>query len=291
MSRPPSSRPSRPTRQRPPGRGPAPSRRASGERRDTSWEKSAAWYDRLIGERGSDLYQQVVLPGALRLLDPRPGEQILDLGCGQGVLARRLAAARAQVTGVDAAPSLIQAARRYRGEGAAVIDFQVRDAADLSGLGPFDAITAVLCLQNMAHLPEVARAAAAILKPGGRMIWVLNHPAFRIPKQTGWGFDEDRKVQYRRVDGYSAPAEIPITMHPGQDGSEQTLSFHRSLADLTAAGFQSGLVLSGLEEWHSHKTSQPGARAKAENRARREFPLFLALRWTRPPQAGQREAG
>jgi hypothetical protein len=42
------------------------------------------------------------------------------------------------------------------------------------------------------------------------------------------------------------------------------------------------LRLSGIGEWYSHKESQPGPRAKAENRARKEFPLFLALLWEKP---------
>jgi hypothetical protein len=41
-------------------------------------------------------------------------------------------------------------------------------------------------------------------------------------------------------------------------------------------------MLGGLQEWSSHKESQPGPRARAENRARKEFPLFLALLWRKP---------
>ena len=48
------------------------------------------------------------------------------------------------------------------------------------------------------------------------------------------------------------------------------------------ATWWAGLVLAGLQEWHSHKESQPGPRARAENRARREFPLFLGLLWRKP---------
>jgi SAM-dependent methyltransferase len=270
---PPPYRPRRPGPQRPRAN---PAKPAS----DTSWEKSAAWYDRLIGEKGSNIYQQVVIPKALALLAPAKTEQILDLGCGQGVFTRAIAASGAAVIGVDAAPSLIKAARDYATPRR--IPFHVRDAASLDGLGPFDAISAILCVQNMEHLPAVARAAHSVLKPGGRMLWVMNHPCFRIPRQTAWGFDEDRKIQFRRVDHYSSPLSIPIIMHPGQKDSESTFSFHLSLQDLLTTGFQAGLRLRDTQEWHSHKTSQPGPRAKAENRARTEIPLFLALLWEKP---------
>ncbi len=274
-----------PHRPRPPGkkthpRPPRPAKPASSRpAADTSWEKSAAWYDRLIGEKGSDLYQQVVIPRSLSLLAPRRDEAVLDLGCGQGVFTRALAAAAARVTGIDAAPALIRKARAYPGPRCA---FLVRDAAALDGLGPFDAVSAILCLQNIAHLAETAAAAAAVLKPGGRMVWTLNHPSFRIPRQSAWGFDQERKIQFRRLDAYSTPHSIPIVMHPGRPDSEQTVSFHRSLQDLLAAGFAAGLRLAALEEWHSHKQSQPGPRARAENRARAEFPLFLGLLWEKP---------
>jgi cyclopropane fatty-acyl-phospholipid synthase-like methyltransferase len=278
---PPPRRPHFPGKKKLPIRGMPPAPRSSAPAPvDTSWEKSAAWYDRLIGEKGSDLYQQVVIPQSLALLNPQQEESILDLGCGQGVFTRALATNGARVTGIDAAPSLIRKARSYHGPHPA--EFHVRDAATLDGLGPFDAISAILCIQNIEHLATVATAATSVLKPGGRMLWTLNHPCFRIPRQTAWGFDEERKIQYRRIDSYASPNRIPIIMHPGQKNSENTFSFHRSLQDLLQTGFQAGLRLKALQEWHSHKQSQPGPRARAENRARSEFPLFLALLWEKP---------
>ena len=265
-----------PRRDRQPNRRPAPPPQRR-ERNDTSWENSAQWYDRLIGERGSELYQSVVLPGAIELLNPQRGEQVLDIGCGQGVFSRALATKGCQVTGIDAAATLVKKAKEYPSR--TPVKYLHRDAAALHGLGPFDAISAILCIQNMQHLPKVCAAAAEALKSGGRMLWVMNHPAFRIPRQTSWGFEEERKIQYRRIDAYSSPMTIPIVMHPGQKDSESTVSFHHSLTDLMAPAFNAGLMLGGLQEWHSHKASQPGPRAKAENRARNEFPLFLALLW------------
>ncbi|MFZ4767704.1 MAG: class I SAM-dependent methyltransferase [Roseimicrobium sp.] len=243
----------------------------------TAWEKSADWYDRIIGAQGSELYQRVVIPRSLELLQPCKDESILDLGCGQGVFTRALAAEGCRVIGVDAAPSLIERAKSYPSH--LPIRYEVRDAADLRELGPCDAACSILALQNMEHLPDVCRNAARVLKTGGRMLWVLNHPCFRIPRQTAWGWDEDRKIQYRRVDAYSSPMSIPIVMHPGQRESESTISFHKSFTDLMACAFSTGFTLAGFQEWHSDKQSQPGPRARAENRARDEFPLFVAMLW------------
>jgi len=262
-----------PSRKRPLG---SPVRKA-GQNPNTSWEKSADWYDRIIGAQGSELYQNVVIPGALALLQPHSGESILDLGCGQGVFSRAIAAKGASVTGVDLSPTLISKAKTY--PKAKDIRYRARDAANIEDLGEFDGISAILCIQNMPHLDRVAAACAKVLKPGGRMLWVLNHPCFRIPRQSAWGWDEDRKIQYRRLDAYASDMEIPIIMHPGQEKSESTVSFHHGLQNLMLPGFAAGLSLAGLQEWHSHKSSEPGPRSRAENRSRREFPLFLALLW------------
>ncbi|MBB5039890.1 class I SAM-dependent methyltransferase [Prosthecobacter dejongeii] len=272
--------PPRPGPRPAPGRGPASAPRPDRSQGGTSWEKSADWYDRILGERGSELYQAVVIPQSLALLKPQKGERILDLGCGQGVFSRAMADKGAQVTGVDAAPTLIVKARTYPSR--TPIRYYDRDAAQLNGLGEFDAASAILCLQNMEHLDTVIAATATVLKPGGRMLWVLNHPAFRIPRQSSWGNEEDRKIQYRRVDAYSSTLGIPILMHPGKADSESTVSFHRSFETLCSSGFKAGLTMAGLGEWYSHKESQPGPRARAENRARKEFPLFLALLWQKP---------
>lgn len=57
-----------------------------------------------------------------------------------------------------------------------------------------------------------------------------------------------------------------------------TLTYHRPIQHYVRAFAQAGLLLDSLEEWSSMRTSQPGPRAAEENRARREIPMFLALR-------------
>ena len=72
----------------------------------------ASWYDKLVGDEGSDYHKNVILPAALKMLAAKPTERVLDLCCGQGVLARLLMEQGVQeVVGVDASPKLIMAAR------------------------------------------------------------------------------------------------------------------------------------------------------------------------------------
>src|SRR5688572_8084274 len=97
----PGKRPPRPhSKNRPRNNVPSgPGRPAAGPR--TDWGGVAEWYDRLVGDEGSEYHREVVHPGVLRLLDVRPGESVLDVACGQGVLCRLLHEKGAAVTGVD----------------------------------------------------------------------------------------------------------------------------------------------------------------------------------------------
>ena len=101
--------------------------------------------------------------------------------------------------------------------------------------------------------------------------------AFRVPKNSNWDFDEKKKIQYRRVDAYLSEMTIPIDMNPGQTNSKKTISFHRSFQYYFKLLSKNGFAVSRLEEWISNKKSQKGPRGAAEDKARKEFPLFLFL--------------
>jgi ubiquinone/menaquinone biosynthesis C-methylase UbiE len=239
----------------------------------------AQWYDQLVGEAGSEYHREVVLPGVMRLMAPGPGEKVLDVACGQGVLARLLAARGAQVTALDASAELITLAWERAGDGGQIV-FRVADARELGFLpeAKFDAAACVLAIQNIHPIQPVFEGVARALKPGGKFVLAMMHPAFRGPKETSWGWDEKEKVQYRRVDRYLIPRKAPITAHPGQKTGEYTWSFHKPIEAYVKALRNAGLLIDALEEWPSHKTSTSGPRAAAENAARKEIPMFLAIR-------------
>jgi ubiquinone/menaquinone biosynthesis C-methylase UbiE len=243
----------------------------------TDWGEVASWYDQLVGESGSEYHREVVIPGALRLLALQPGEPAVDIACGQGVLCRVLGERGVQVTGVDAAAELIAAARERSGE---AIRYLVGDARNLSFLpaGRFTAAACVLAIQNIHPIAPVFAGVARILAPGGRFVLVMMHPAFRGAKETSWGWDEQNKVQYRRVDRYLEPRKTPIVTHPGSAPDQYTWTFHKPIGEYVRTLRNAGLLVDSLEEWPSHKTSGPGPRAAAENLARREIPMFMAIR-------------
>ncbi|MGE5609117.1 MAG: SAM-dependent methyltransferase, partial [Bacillota bacterium] len=133
-------------------------------------------------------------------------------------------------------------------------------------------------IQNIDKLPPVFQGISRALSPRGRLVLVMMHPCFRGPKYTSWGWDEEQQTQYRRVDRYLLPRKEPIVAHPGKKTGEYTWTFHRPLQTYVKALRGAGLLVEALEEWPSHKTSTSGPRAPAENVAREEIPMFLAIR-------------
>jgi SAM-dependent methyltransferase len=261
-----------------------PAARSAAPAAETAWEAPAGWYDALVGDAGDDFYQKLVLPATLRRLAAARGERVLDVGCGTGVLGRALAAAGVASVGVDASPAMVEAAQRRAGpqERHAVGDARRLDAV-LPG-ERFDHAALVMCLQDLDPLAPVLAGVAALVKPGGRVVAVLSHPCFRVPRRSAWGWDDDQKAQYRRLDGYLSPFAVPIRLHPGQaDDRTSTRSFHRPLSAYLDAFGAARLGVVGAEELCSHRRGSRGVRSAAEERACSEFPLFLVLTAERLP--------
>ena len=107
----------------------------------------------------TDLGQPVV-----ELLAPRPGERILDLGCGDGVLTRKLADLGCDVVGVDASAAFIGAAR------ALGLDARVMDGHALDFGPEFDAVFSNAALHWMRDATRMLAGVYRALRPGGRFV-------------------------------------------------------------------------------------------------------------------------
>ena len=246
----------------------------------TSWGKVADWYNDLLEKEAGSYQKTLILPNLLRLLAIKKNETILDLGCGQGFFSREFAKAGAKIIGVDLSPELIAIAQKNSLKNAA---YHIGSAEDLNFIknNTLDKIVMILSIQNIDNVHKVFQECRRILKPNGKLFIAMNHPAFRIPKQSDWGYDEKNKIQYRRVDKYMSEKKLTILMNPSakfrQVKEQYTVSFHRPLQFYFKLLGNNGFGVTRLEEWTSNKTSQPGPKTAAENQARKEIPLFLFL--------------
>ena len=101
---------------------------------------------------------------ALELLDPRPGERILDVGCGDGALSLKLIDRGAEVVGIDSSPNMVEAAR------AAGVYAELLDAAEMEFDSQFDAAFSNAALHWMLDKETVAVSVFRALRLGGRFV-------------------------------------------------------------------------------------------------------------------------
>jgi 2-polyprenyl-6-hydroxyphenyl methylase/3-demethylubiquinone-9 3-methyltransferase len=100
---------------------------------------------------------------------PLAGKQVLDVGCGGGILSEAMADMGAVVTGIDAAPAPLAVARMHMRESGLDIDYQQATAEDFAVKNP-DRYDIVTCLELLEHVPEPASVVSAchrLVKPGG----------------------------------------------------------------------------------------------------------------------------
>jgi len=245
-------------------------------KQDTSWNSVAEWYDELLQQKPGTYQAELILPNVLRLVQLRNSDAILDLACGQGFFSREFAKTAATVTGIDLSPRLIAAAKKHSPK-TIIYHVASADAIPMIKDHSQNAVVIVLAIQNIKNINGVFAECQRVLRPGGKLLMVLNHPAFRIPKASDWEHDKTTDIMYRRVSGYLSERTIPIDMHPGQKTQDQTVSFHRPLQVYSKSLAKAGFAITKLEEWNSHKKSQHGPRQKAEDTSRKEIPLFLCI--------------
>lgn len=251
------------------------------ETKETSWQGVSQWYQKSVGRDGHYYHQTVVLPNVLRLLEEKGllPKRLLDVGCGQGVLARKLPAA-VDYVGIDISEQLLKEAKRQdlsRKHRYCSHDMTLELPSAITQDKPFDMAVWILSLQNVEGQEQSIQAVAPHIAKDGRLLIVLNHPCFRIPRQSSWQIDEQKQCRFRRLERYLSPLSVPIHMQPSLgEASPVTWSFHYPLSSYIKWLSENGFALISMEEWCSDKKST-GKHAKMENRSRGEFPLFLSL--------------
>lgn len=242
-----------------------------------SWDAVAEWYLGWSGTHGSIHHRRTAIPLLLDLLAPARHERILDLGCGPCALAPALAQRGCTLVGIDRSPRLIAAAQRaHRRVGRFLLgDVTALDRITALDHTPFDAATFLLSIQDIDPLEAVLQGLQARLTAAGRIVIVMVHPCFRVPRQSGWGWDSQRKLQYRRIDRYLTSLAVP--MRTAADGRAATRSYHRPLTRYVELLADAGFVIDALRELPAEPVAR-GSPSPAARRAEAEFPLFLGLR-------------
>jgi len=230
------------------------------------WDDALAdWW---VGEVAADpVYAGEVVPLALGVLDPVPGRLYLELGCGEGEVMRAVAGRGARVLGCDLSERL---ARRAAAAGPVA----VCRLPDLSWVraGSLDGACAVLVLEHLEELAPLFVEAARIVRPGGVLALVSNHPAYTAPGSGPLVDPEDGEVLWR----WGPYMEEGSSEEPAGEGS--VVFHHRSLGVLLTAAASAGWCLERLVE---HGVGEERAAEDSLLAAQRQIPRLLAVRWVR----------
>lgn len=252
-----------------------------------AWNENARFWDERMGE-GNDFFNLLVWPAVERLLRLPAEARILDIGCGNGVTSRRLAAMGARVVAIDFSETLIEIARNRQSSPA--IDYRVVDATDreaLLSLGE-EAFEGALCnmaLMDMAAVEPLMTALGKLLRPGGGLVFSILHPCFNNPAAVQMAELEDLDGSFVttysvKISRYQTPyKEMGAAMH-GQPTPHPL--FHRSLQSLLAPGLSAGLVLDALEERAFPPDYAGGTTPLSWSGRFSEIPPVLVARMRRP---------
>lgn len=220
------------------------------------WNGKAVFWDELHGDEGNLFHRTLIEPSVETLLDLQPGERVLDIGCGNGVLARRLAELGGVVTAFDFSEALINLAKARGQKSGEPIDYRVMDATDKEamvslGEGKFDVITCTMTLMDVPTIEPIFRAVRQLLTDDGRFVYSTAHPAFNSnnPIFVHEKVDVDGVVS----DHYAVKLRTYLDMPPvkgsgAPDEPNPHYYYHRPLHELLGVAFANGLVLDGLLE-------------------------------------------
>ena len=248
------------------------------------WDRKAAFWDDHMRE-GNRHSKELVWPAQERLLGLRRGESVLEVACGNGNFARRMAKAGAKVVASDFSEVFLDRARARTVKNADLIDYRVLDATDsgqLMALGEerFDAAVCTMALFDMADIEPLAASLARLLKPRGRFVFSIIHPCFESPKVAKVAETHESPrggvlTTYSvKVTDYATPFVAKGTGVRGEPAAHWY--FHRPLSMIFSACFEAGFVLDGIEEpvfRSSDRGNSPGSWSNY-----REIPPALVAR-------------
>jgi ubiquinone/menaquinone biosynthesis C-methylase UbiE len=221
------------------------------------WDRMAAWWDRKQGEEGDTWHRLLIEPAFERVIGDVGGLRVLEIACGNGRLARRMARHGAKVTAVDASEGMVLRARKREAEDPTGTEYHLADAAGLGTLadGSFDLVVAGMALMDIADAQGALLEAGRALRVGGRLAASMIHPCFDTGEKNSCWVAERYAYEtrvFRKVGRYRKPFEHSAAWRVG--GREdpravmETPYYHRPLSWYFRALKAAGLAVTALEE-------------------------------------------
>jgi SAM-dependent methyltransferase len=203
------------------------------------WERHAQWWQDGFTDGVDPEYEEQIAPLVAECL--AGATRVVDIGAGEGQLSR-LAASLGAALVVGADPTRAQLALARERGGGPVYARAAAEALPFADAS-FDAALACLVFEHIPdHEPALAEV-ARVLQPGGRFVFLLNHPLLQAPN-SGWVIDHILEEEYWRIGPYLVPDVTMEELAPGV-----VLPFvHRPLSHYVNAMAAHGLLIERMEE-------------------------------------------
>lgn len=197
--------------------------------RSRDWEELSDWYDKKQGDTGDLWHRTLTDPSLLGVIGDCRDKEVLDLGCGNGYLARRLARRRARITAVDSSLKTIKNARARDPKNSLKIRYLHSDASRLDEIadGKFDLVIASMSLMDIMDAKGAISEVSRVLKRGGRFVASISHPCFDNGSNSGWIMEKSvgkpARVD-RRIRTYRKPfsERIPWVLRAGKGNARES---------------------------------------------------------------------
>ena len=248
------------------------------------WDANALWWDDTIGN-GNEFQTLLIEPATERLLRPQAGDTILDIACGAGRFARRMADLGAQVLAFDQSEPFITRARE-RTTASAAVDYRVATidamATALAGASRVDKAVCTMALMDMPEIGPLFATLPRLLIPGGTFVFSVLHPCFlsapnvRVAELEDGPTGRELLRSSVKVSGYLTPSARQIEGISGQPAPHWC--FHRPLSTLFGMGFAAGFVIDGFDE---PRLPEAPAGSGLSWRDLSDIPPILAIRMRR----------
>jgi len=215
------------------------------------WATLADWFDENQGDAGDLWHRTLIFPGILKVIGAVKGRDVLDIGCGNGSLARILARMGNRVTGVDGSPGIIEHAKAREAAEPLRVKYFASDATDLSmfAANSFDLVTTCMALMDMSDAGGAIREMGRVVRRSGRCVMLFSHPCFDIPRASSWlietGFGHIPTLalkleRYREV--------FSEWLRWSHDTEFELLAYHRPLSWYFRTIRDAGLAVTMLDE-------------------------------------------
>ena len=231
------------------------------------WNSNAKDWDDYMGENGNDWHKELIAPETECLLNLKRNDRLLDIGCGNGLFARRIAKKGIKVTAFDFSNLNIENAKKYD---TANIDYLTLDAildSDLKKLNnrKFEGLVSNMVLMDMPDVECLFSHIKDLLTDNGVFVFSILHPCFNS-EYTEIKDDGSLIIKDYIHNDISKGIAIPTQ-------TKKQYYFHRPISYYMNLGIVNGLVINGFIESAFDTKANKGVYSK--------FPPILIIRMIR----------